>query len=421
MQDLTTGSLSRHLLKTSSFMLVAMVFQTLYVLIDLYWVARLGTDAVAAVAVSGNLMFIVLAATQMLGVGTTTLVSHAVGRKEHDTARLVFNQSLVLSATLGVGFLVIALALRTTYAQSLSADATTAALAGEYLLWFMPSLALQFPLVAMSAALRGTGHFKPGMIVQSATIVINIILAPLLIFGWVFGARLGIAGAALATFFAIIVGNIWLAVYFFKPNAYLTFAPPQMPPRRHLWTEMLKVGLPAGAEFGLMAVYLVIIYAVSRPFGASAQAGFGIGMRIIQACFMPVVALGFAVAPVAGQNFGARRPERVKQTFYVAAGMAAADMLAVFLASQVAAVPMMRVFTSEAAVISVGEEYLRIVGTAVPVLFLSRVPGFSLRWVWLLSAVTVFAQMTLSLLLLRREFRRRLAFAGDATAPTAPV
>ena len=457
MQDLTTGSLSRHLLKTSSFMLVAMVFQTLYVLIDLYWVARLGTDAIAAVAVSGNLMFVVLAATQMLGVGTTTLVSHAVGRKEHDAARLVFNQSLVLSAALGAGFLAIALALRTAYARNLSADAATAALAGEYLLWFMPSLALQFPLVAMSAALRGTGNFKPGMIVQSATIVINIVLAPLLIFGWVFGVRLGVAGAALATFVAIIVGNVWLAVYFFKPNAYLTFAPSQMPPRRRLWTDMLEVGLPAGAEFGLMAVYLVVIYAVSRPFGASAQAGFGIGMRIIQACFMPVVALGFAVAPVAGQNFGARRPDRVKQTFYVAAGMAAAGMVAVFLASQVAAVPMMRVFTSEAAVISVGEEYLRIVswsyiasgvifvtssmfqalgntipslvssftrivGTAVPVLFLSRVPGFSLRWVWLLSAVTVFAQMTLSLwLLLRREFRRRLAFARDATAPTAPV
>jgi Na+-driven multidrug efflux pump len=77
MQDLTHGSLSRHLLKTSSFMLVGMVFQTLYVLIDLYWVGRLGTDAVAAVALSGNLMFVVLAATQMLGVGTTTLVSHA--------------------------------------------------------------------------------------------------------------------------------------------------------------------------------------------------------------------------------------------------------------------------------------------------------------------------------------------------------
>ena len=64
-----------------------------------------------------------------------------------------------------------------------------------------------------------------------------------------------------------------------------------------------------------MAVYLVIVYVVSRPFGSAAQAGFGIGMRVVQAGFMPVVALGFSVAPVAGQNFGARRPERVRETF----------------------------------------------------------------------------------------------------------
>ena len=64
-----------------------------------------------------------------------------------------------------------------------------------------------------------------------------------------------------------------------------------------------------------MAVYLFVVYMISRPFGAAAQAGFGIGMRIIQAGFMPVVALGFAVAPVAGQNFGARHPQRVRDTF----------------------------------------------------------------------------------------------------------
>jgi putative MATE family efflux protein len=434
MQDLTTGSLSRHLLKTSGFMLIAMVFQTLYVLIDLYWVGRLGTDAVAAVAVSGNLMFLVVAATQMLGVGTTTLVSHAVGRKDDDTARLVFNQSLGLAATLGMLFFAIALVLRMPYATSLSADAETASLAGAYLAWFIPSLALQFPLVAMGAAMRGTGNFKPGMIVQSATIIINIVLAPILIFGWVFGVRLGVAGAALATLLAIVVGNVWMAVYFLRSDSYLRFSPTHMRPQRHLWTSMLKVGLPAGAEFGMMTVYLLVVYMVSRPFGASAQAGFGIGMRII-----------------AGQNFGARRAERVKQTFYVAAGMASAGMILVFLASQAAAASMIRVFTDEAAVVTVGEEYLRIVswsyvasgiifvassmfqamgntipslvssvtrivGTVVPVMFLSRVPGFSLRWVWLLSAVTVFAQLTISLLLLRREFRRRLVFAADAPA-----
>ena len=111
MNDLTTGSLTRHLLQTTSYMLVTMLFQTLYVLVDLYWVGRLGTEAVAAVGISGNLLFIVLAATQMLGVGTTTLVAHAVGRRDQERANLVFNQALVLSTVVGAIFLALAFAL----------------------------------------------------------------------------------------------------------------------------------------------------------------------------------------------------------------------------------------------------------------------------------------------------------------------
>ena len=451
MQDLTTGSLSRHLLKTTSFMLVGMVFQTLYVLIDLYWVGRLGTAAVAAVAVSGNLLFIVLAATQMLGVGTTTLVSHAVGRRDHERAQLVFNQSQVLSTVVGLLFFGAAMALRMPYAERLSADADTARLAGDYLLWFIPAMALQFGMVAMGAALRGTGNFKPGMIVQSATIILNIVLAPIFIFGWGTGVALGVAGAAISTLVSIAAGTVWLTWYFLPADAYLKFSAAQWKPRLQLWAGMMKIGLPAGAEFALMTVYLLIVYSVSRPFGATAQAGFGIGMRIIQACFMPIVALGFAVAPVAGQNFGARRADRVRQTFYVAAGMAAGVMAAVLVASQVAAAAMIGVFTTSPEAIAVGEEYLRILSwsfvasgvifvtssmfqamgntlpslmssimrmamTAIPVLLLSRVPGFALWWVWTLSAVTVVLQLGLSLLLLRREFRRRLAFAAPAPA-----
>ena len=93
MRDLTHGPVTRHLLQTTGFMLVTMVFQTLYFLVDLYWVGRLGKEAVAGVAVSGNLMFVTLAISQMLGVGTTVLVSHAAGRKDHERALLVFNQS----------------------------------------------------------------------------------------------------------------------------------------------------------------------------------------------------------------------------------------------------------------------------------------------------------------------------------------
>ena len=111
MEDLTQGSLSRHLLKTTSFMLVTMVFQTLYFLVDLYWVGRLGTEAVAAVGIAGNVSFLVLALSQMLGVGATAVISHAVGRREQVEARHLFNQAMALSVCIGIAFVILGLVL----------------------------------------------------------------------------------------------------------------------------------------------------------------------------------------------------------------------------------------------------------------------------------------------------------------------
>jgi putative MATE family efflux protein len=448
MQDFTTGSVSRHLLKTTSFMLVTMVFQTLYFLIDLYWVGRLGKEAVAAVAIAGNMMFIVLAASQMLGVGTTTLVSHASGRKDREQTLLVFNQSQVLAVVAAALFFSSATALCQSYVNSLSADARTARLASEYLGYFIPAMALQFGLVAMGAALRGTGDFKPGMVVQTGTVVINMLLAPFLIFGWVSHRPLGVAGAALASLVAIVIGSVWLWLYFLPADAYLKFRLAYWKPQFRLWSRMLKIGLPAGAEFALMAVYLFVMYTIIRPFGSAAQAGFGIGLRVVQAGFMPVVALGFAVAPVAGQNFGARKPDRVSDTFRSAVWMGSGLMLLFTGLAHLAPAAMVGVFSPDPRVIDVGQEYLRIISwnfvasgivfisssmfqamgntipslvtsftrilvVAIPAFVLARLPGFQMRWLWYLSVASVTLQMTMNLLLLRREFRLRL---GQATA-----
>ncbi len=443
MQDLTTGSVVRHLLKTASFMLVTMVFQTLYSLVDLYWVGRLGKEAVAAVGISGNLSFVVLAISQMLGVGTTTLVSHAAGRRDKPQALLVFNQSLVLSSLAGVIFFVLAMALRTTYAETVAADALTADLASDYLLWFIPAMALQFGIVAMSAALRGTGNFKPGMVVQSSTVVLNMVLAPFLIFGWGTGHPLGVAGAAISTLVAVAVGSVWLTLYFLPEDSFLRFVPADARPQIGLWGRMLKIGLPAGAEFGMTTIYMLLVYIVSRPFGAAAQAGFGVGLRIVLAGYLPVVALGFSVAPVAGQNFGARRPERVRQTFLMGAALSAVLMAFFAVLCHIAPAAMVRIFSQDAQVVSVGEEYLRVISwgfvatgvvfvasstfqaigntlpslatsflrvmiVAIPVILLSRQPGFELRWIWYLSVGAVLLQVVASLWLLWREFELRL-------------
>lgn len=445
MQDLTTGPITRHLLKTTSFMLVTMVFQTLYFLIDLYWVGRLGTQAVAAVGIAGNLTFIVLALTQMLGVGTTAVVSHAVGRKDHDQALVLFNQSEVLAIITGVLFLIAGLAVEAAYAAAMSADAMTAKLARDYLRWFIPAMALQFPLVAMGAALRAVGNFKPGMVVSTTTVIINMILAPFLIFGWGTGHAFGVAGAAMSSLVAIVIGIVWLTTYFLPKDSFLRFVFADWKPRFDLWKRMLAIGLPAGFEFGITAVYLFVVYSVSRQFGAAAQAGFGIGMRVIQAGFMPVVALGFSVAPVAGQNFGAAQGQRVKDTFKNAAFMAGGVMLLFAIACNIAPAALVGVFSKDPLVIGIGEEYLRIVSwsfvasglifvasstfqamgntvpsfiaslvritlVSIPAWILSRMSGFQLHWIWYLSVTSVFVALGVSMLLLRREFGRRLRF-----------
>jgi Na+-driven multidrug efflux pump len=269
------------------------------------------------------------------------------------------------------------------------------------------------------------------------------VLAPFLIFGWGTGVPLGVAGAAISSLVAVAVGVIWLSTYFIKPSAYLHFVPSQWAPQFSLWGQMLKIGLPAGAEFALMAVYMMVVYSISRPFGAAAQAGFGIGLRIVQAGFMPVVALGFSVAPVAGQNFGARLPDRVKKTYVIAASMAAGVMAVWAIACHFGAAAMVRFFSGDAQVIAVGSEYLAIIAwtfvgsglvfvsssmfqalgntlpslaasflrmlmTTVPMIFLARMAGFELRWIWYLSAGTIVFQVIAVLLLLQREFRLRL-------------
>ncbi len=447
MKDLTKGPVGAHVLQLAAFIALTTTFQTLYFLADLYFVGRLGKEAIAGVGLAGNLMFVVLALTQSLGVGATSLIAQAMGRKDREHAELIFNQALVLSNLTGLVFGVVIFALRGAYSRWLAADATTAALSAQYLDWFVPALFLQFALVAMGAALRGMGDMKIPTALQVATVVLNILLAPTLIFGWITGRPLGVAGAALASFLAIAVGCVAFTAYFRREASPLRFRRAHWRPRLGLWGQMLSIGLPAGGEFFLMSVYMMLVYDIIRPFGAAAQAGFGIGIREVQSLFLPIVAIAFATAPVAGQNYGARLGERVRQSFYSAAGLSAAIMVALTLLCRIAPQAMVRFFNPDAAVVAFGSEYLRIISWnflasgivfvsssvfqgmgntlpallssslrlllfAVPAYALSRQPGFEMRHVWYVSIAAVTVQVCLNLWLLHWEFEKKLSFGA---------
>jgi putative MATE family efflux protein len=450
MRDLTQGSVTKHLLHMASFMAVSMLVQTLYLLADLYWVGSLGKEAIAAVGVAGNLMMIVLALTQMLGVGTTTLISHAAGEKDQKRAELVFNQSFVMSILVAVALGVFGFLLKNAYCNSLSADAATAMLARRYLNWFLPALLLQFPLVTLGSALRATGIIKPAVGLQVLSVVLNIVLAPLLIFGVGPFPRLGVTGAALASFIAILVADVLMMIYFERKYHYLRFRLPLMRPQTGIWGKMLRIGVPAGAEFILLFFYIMLVYGIIRDFGPAAQAGFGVGARVMQALFLPVVALSFGVAPVIGQNFGGGRADRVRQSVYSAIGIASAVMLVLALIAHFWPTALIRPFSRDPNVISFGGDYLRIVAFnfvaagivftsssifqgigntwppffssmtrlalfVVPALLLARLPGFQIRHVWYLSVASQTIQACINLLLLQRELRRKLTFGKMAT------
>jgi putative MATE family efflux protein len=446
MKDLTKGSITRHLLEMAAPVAAGMIVQTLYYLVDLYFVARLGESAIAGVSAAGSVMFIVIALTQMLGAGTVALIAQAAGRKDRHDANLVFNQSLVLSALCMLVTLVGGYALSGAYMRRLGADAATITAGISYLRWYMPGLALQFALIAMGSALRGTGIVRPTVLVQMLSVVVNAVLAPILIAGWGTGRPLGVAGAGLASSIAVAVGVVLLGFYFMRLEKYVGPHRELWRPRLPVWWRLLDIGLPAGGEFALMFLYTAVVYGIIRDFGAAAQAGFGMGSRVMQAIALPAMAIAFATAPVAGQNFGAGHGARVRATFRAAITVGAAVMLVLTLLCQIAPATLLRGFTSDAAVIKVGAQFLQVVSWnfvasgviftcsglfqalgntwpsllssaarlttfALPVTWLAARPQFRLEEVWYLSVATVVLQALLSFWFARRQLRRRLGAA----------
>lgn len=432
---------------------IGMVFQTLYYLVDLYFVGRLGEAAIAGLGAAGTVQFLIMSITQILGVGTMALIAQASGRKDRDDANLVFNQSLTLAAVCSVSTLLAGYLLIGRYMGTLGADAATVLAGTRYMQWFLPGLGLQFALISMGSALRGTGIVKPTMVVQISTVLLNAVLSPIMIAGWGTGRPLGVVGAGLSTTISIAVGVVLMWLYFARLERFVAFDPDLVRPRLEVWKRILRVGVPPGGEFALMFVYMGVIYWVIRGFGAEAQAGFGVGSRVMQAIFLPAMAVAFATAPVAGQNVGAGHPERVRATFTSAVLVGSAMMFLLTLGCQIRPGVLVRGFTTDPQVIAVGAEYLRIISWnfvatgiiftcsgmfqalgntvpslmasatrlltfALPAMWMSRLAGFQLRHLWMLSVATVTIQAGLSWMMLEYYLRRRFAGASPERSAT---
>ncbi len=440
MKDLTQGPIPKHIMVMAIPIGISMLIQTLYYLVDLYFVGQLGKASLAGVSAAGNVSFLILALTQILGVGTQTLIAHAVGRKDQEDANLVFNQSLALSVLLGLITLAAGYGLSHWYLHVISEDSHTISEGLTYLYWYIPGMAGQFALIAMGSALRGTGIVMPTMVIQFITIVLNMVLSPILITGWATGQPMGVAGAGLATTISVWVAVVMLWWYFARMEKYVSYAASLVKPRLSTWQRMLGIGLPAGGEFMLMFIYMAVIYYAISALGASAQAGFGLGSRIMQSMFLPAMAVAFAAPAVAGQNFGAQLYDRVKSTYHWAAGMSLVIMLVLTWVAFFHPMVLVRSFSEDAETLQVASTFLhmicfnfvasgiiftcsgmfqalgktwpalwstasRLITFAIPAIWLSQQAGFQIEQLWVVSVIAVFIQLFISLWLLNKQFK----------------
>lgn len=153
-------------------------------------------------------------------------------------------------------------------------------------------------------------------LVMALTQVLNAILAPILIVGWGTGVPLGVAGAGLACTLSVFAAVLMLSWYFAKHSHYVKYRRELLVFNYQQVKKIIAIGLPVGGEFFLMFIYMLVVYWVIKDFGNAAQAGFGLGMRMMQAFFLPVMAVSFAIPAIVGQNLGAGFPARVRETFF---------------------------------------------------------------------------------------------------------
>lgn len=345
---------------------------------DAYLAGHLGTAALAAVGLGGQLLNLVAAFFGALGVGTTALVARAVGARDPEAAGRTTYQALEGALLLGVGGMAFALLSGPWLFAALGAEPAVQAVAMAYL----QSVALSFPAMAFlfvgNAALRGAGDTLTPMRIWAVVVVTNALLA------WALSGpfspfRLGIVGLGAAAAGARTLGAVLVFLRLWRGSGRLAL------PRRRPWVDrgllarILRVGMPAGVEQLLLQLALLNMTGVITGLGTAAYAAHQIGLRVMSLSFLPGWGFAVAASTLTGQALGARQPEAGRRATLVAAAMALALMGTMGVALALGGPWLVDLFTEDPAVIAQGAAALRITALIQPAMAVSFVFSGALR------------------------------------------
>ena len=284
-------------------------------LVDAYFVSQLGSAPLAAVSYAFPVSFIVGAIAMGLGTGTSSLASRLFGAGNQEKVRQIATHSMLLGLIAGLCVVIFGLLTLEEVFSLLGADEQTMPFVKDYMeIYYWGGIFLVIPMIG-NAVLRAGGDAKTPSVLMASTAVINAVLDPILIFGWFGFPALGIKGAALAGVLANVVFLIAsLSILIFRENL-IQFRKNTVAAILHSWNQILHVGLPAVASNLIAPMSTALVTSLISSFGQSAVAAFGLASRLEAFTIIIFMALGGAIAPFVGQNFGAQKFDRLKQGF----------------------------------------------------------------------------------------------------------
>jgi putative MATE family efflux protein len=357
--DLTHGSIPKSLFFLSFPIVITNLLQVGYNLADTFWLGRYSTEALAAISLGFPLVYLFISLGLGLTVAGSVLVAQHTGADQSEQAEYAASQTVSFTLIAGVLLGAIGFTFVAELLQVFGAEPAVLTLATDYMEVISLGLPFLFGFTVFIALMRGAGDTVTPMLVMLGTVVLNVAIDPLLIFGVGPLPELGVEGAAIATVFsrgsAMIVG-LWVMV---RGTRGIQIHPRQMVPDLDYSRKLLRIGVPASVENTGRAISVNAVLVIVTLFATPVVAAFGVGIRVFSMIFMPAIAIDRGVETMTGQNIGAGREDRVVATNRFAAKVSFLLLSVLGVLTFVFAPEIIRLFDDSPAVVSEGATFLR--------------------------------------------------------------
>jgi putative MATE family efflux protein len=367
--DHTEGSVIGSIFRMGFPSMIGFAALNIYDIVDMFWVAKLGAEPVAAITIFSAFYWVVTAANQIAGTGSLAVISRRYGEKDYQQTERAIKDTILLKWMLAVFFGLIGFFLIDKILVLLGARGEVLDLGIKYGKVQFLGLGFVFSTFTIYTALRGIGNPSMAMGLMLGSTTLNLILDPFLIFGWWIFPELGVVGAAVASVISFTIAFLTGLLVFFSGKCNVTLhLKSQVSLKTKSILKIIRIGLPTGINDISFSFARLVIMPLVAVFGTEVVAIYGVGMRISSLGIMIIVGLGLGLSALIGQNLGARKLDRAQKTADQASLLAVGIMTFFGLINFVFAPFIVKIFFQAPNMVSLGATLLRIQAIGFPLL-----------------------------------------------------